>query len=155
MVLNPAPAPAGELNPLTSQRIRFALNYVFNREFLVRDVFGGLALPMVTFLSSVDPDYTTIFDIIAKYDFKYDPALAASIIDEEMKKLGAEKVAGKWVYRGKPVTLKFIIRIEDERRQMGDSFAVELEKLGFTVERIYLPFGPAIQIIYGTDPKEF
>ncbi|MCS6784164.1 MAG: hypothetical protein NZ581_03075, partial [Candidatus Caldarchaeum sp.] len=69
-----------------------------------------------------------------------------------MKKLGAEKVAGKWVYRGKPVTLKFIIRIEDERRQMGDSFAVELEKLGFTVERIYLPFGPAIQIIYGTDP---
>ncbi|MCX8201128.1 MAG: ABC transporter substrate-binding protein [Candidatus Caldarchaeum sp.] len=155
IVLNPAPAPAGELNPLTSQRIRFALNYVFNREFLVRDVFGGLALPMVTFLSSVDPDYTTIFDIVAKYDFKYDPALAASIVDEEMKKLGAEKVAGKWVYRGKPVTLKFIIRIEDERRQMGDSFAVELEKLGFTVERIYLPFGPAIQIIYGTDPKEF
>ncbi|MDJ0273384.1 MAG: ABC transporter substrate-binding protein [Aigarchaeota archaeon] len=155
IILNPAPAPEGQLNPFTSQRIRFALNYIFNRDFLVRDVFGGLALPMVTFLSSVDPDYTTIFDIIAKYDFKYDPALAAAIVDEEMTKLGATKVAGKWVYQGKPVTLKFIIRIEDERRQMGDSFATELEKLGFTVERIYLPFGPAIEIIYGTDPKDF
>ncbi|MEM0441222.1 MAG: ABC transporter substrate-binding protein [Candidatus Caldarchaeum sp.] len=155
IVLNPAPAPAGELNPLSNERIRFALNYVFNREFLVRDVFGGLALPMYSFLSSVDPDYTTIFDILAKYEFKYDPALAAAIVDEEMRKLGAEKVAGKWVFQGKPVTLKFIIRIEDERRQMGDSFAVELEKLGFTVERIYLTFGPAIQIIYGTDPKDF
>ncbi len=155
VIVNPAPAPEGKLNPFSNQKIRFALNYIFNRDFMVRDVFGGLALPMVTFLSSVDPDFTTIFDIIAKYEFKYDPALAAAIVDEEMRQMGAEKIAGKWYYNREPVTLKFIIRIEDERRQMGDSFASELEKLGFTVERIYLPFGPAIEIIYGTDPAEF
>mgnify|MGYP000159059722 CR=1 FL=1 len=155
IILNPAPAPEGELNPLSNKRIRLALQYVFNREFLVTDVFEGFAAPMTTFLSYYDPDYTTIFDIIAKYEFKYDPALASQIVDEEMTKMGAEKIAGKWYYNGKPVTLKFIIRIEDERREMGDAFATELEKLGFTVERIYAPFGVAIEKVYGTDPKDF
>jgi len=155
IVLNPAPPKEGELNPFTNQKIRFALNYILNRDFLVTDVFGGFAAPMVTFLTPFDPDFTVIFDIVAKYDFKYDPALAAQIIDEEMPKMGAVKVAGKWQYKGKPVTLNFIIRIEDERREVGDSFATELEKLGFTINRIYLPFGPAIDKIYGTDPRDF
>jgi peptide/nickel transport system substrate-binding protein len=155
IVLNPAPAPAGELNPLANKRIRLALQYVFNREFIVTNIYEGFAAPMVTFLSIYDPDYTTIFDIIAKYDFKYDPALAAQIVDEEMTKMGAEKIGGKWYYNGKPVTLKFIIRIEDERREIGDTFATELEKLGFTVERVYAPFGVAIEKVYGTDPKDF
>ncbi|MDW8021022.1 MAG: ABC transporter substrate-binding protein [Nitrososphaerota archaeon] len=155
VILNPAPAPAGELNPLSNKKIRLALQYVFNREFLVTNVFAGFAAPMVTFLSSYDPDYATIFDIIAKYEFKYDPALAAQIVDEEMTRMGAEKIAGKWYYNGKPVTLKFLIRIEDERRELGDAFATELEKLGFTIERIYVPFGVAIEKLYGTDPKDF
>ncbi|MEM4498288.1 MAG: ABC transporter substrate-binding protein, partial [Nitrososphaerota archaeon] len=155
VILNPAPAPAGELNPLSNKRIRLALQYVFNREFFVTNIYEGFAAPMVTFLSIYDPDYTTVFDIIAKYDFKYDPALAAQIVDEEMTRMGAEKIGGKWHYNGKPVTLKFIIRIEDERREIGDAFAAELEKLGFTVERIYAPFGVAIEKLYGTDPKDF
>ncbi|MEM2846982.1 MAG: ABC transporter substrate-binding protein [Nitrososphaerota archaeon] len=155
VILNPAPAPAGELNPLSNKRIRLALQYVFNREFFVTNIYEGFAAPMVTFLSIYDPDYTTVFDIIAKYDFKYDPALAAQIVDEEMARMGAEKIGGKWHYNGKPVTLKFIIRIEDERREIGDAFAAELEKLGFTVERIYAPFGVAIEKVYGTDPKDF
>lgn len=155
IILNPASAPPGELNPLSNKRIRLALQYVFNREFIVTNIYEGFAAPMVTFLSSYDPDYTTIFDIIAKYDFKYDPALAAQIIDEEMTKMGAEKIGGKWYYNDKPVTLKFIIRIEDERREIGDTFATELEKLGFAVERIYAPFGVAIEKVYGTDPQDF
>ncbi len=154
IILNPAPAPVGELNPLSNKRIRLALQYVFNREFYVTNIYEGFAAPMVTFLSIYDPDYTTVFDIIAKYDFKYDPALAAQIIDEEMTRMGAEKIGGKWYYNGKPVTLKFIIRIEDERREIGDAFAAELEKLGFTVERVYAPFGVAIEKVYGTDPKD-
>ncbi len=153
IILNPAPAPEGELNPFTNRNIRFALNYILNRDFLVTDVFGGFAAPMVTFLTPFDPDFTVIFDIVAKYDFKYDPALAAQVIDEEMPKMGATKVAGKWQYKGKPVTLNFIIRIEDERRETGDAFATDLERLGFTVNRIYLPFGPAIDKVYGSDPK--
>jgi peptide/nickel transport system substrate-binding protein len=48
-----------------------------------------------------------------------------------MKKLGAELVDGKWYYKGQPVVLKFLIRIEDQRRQIGDYVATLFEQLGF------------------------
>jgi peptide/nickel transport system substrate-binding protein len=154
VVLNPAPAPAGELNPLSIKEVRFALNYLMDRDYIVNQIYKGFASPMVTFLSTYDPDYVTIYDIVAKYDFKYDPTIAAAMIDSALTKAGAVKQEGKWYYGGKPITLNFIIRIEDERREIGDAFAASLESLGFTVNRQYMPFGQAIPIVYGTDPKD-
>ncbi len=155
IVLNPAPAPAGELNPLADREIRFALNYLINRDFIVRELFAGFGAPMVVYLTPWDYDYITNIDLILRYDFRYDPAYASQIIDERMRALGAEKIGGKWYYGGKPVTIKFVIRVEDERRQIGDAIASDLEKAGFTVERMYMEFGPAIETVYDTDPAEF
>jgi Predicted solute binding protein len=155
IVLNPAPAPDGELNPLTDREIRFALNYLINRDFIVKELFAGFGAPMVTYLTQWDYDYISNIDLILRYDFRYDPAFASQIIDQRMRALGAEKVGGKWFYQGKPVTIKFIIRVEDERRQIGDAIASDLEKAGFTVERMYMEFGPAIETVYNTDPAEF
>lgn len=155
IVLNPAPAPRGELNPLSIREVRLALNYLMDRDYVVNQIYKGFAAPMVTFLSSYDPDFITVYDIVARYDFKYDPVTAAAIIDRAMTRAGATKVDGKWYYNGKPVTLNFIIRIEDERREIGDTFASALESLGFTINRLYMAFGQAIPIIYGTDPAEF
>jgi peptide/nickel transport system substrate-binding protein len=155
IVLNPAPAPPGELNPLIDKEIRFALNYLINRDFIVKELFAGFGAPMVTYLTQWDYDYIANIDLILKYDFRYDPAYASQIIDQRMRALGAEKVGGKWFYQGKPVTIKFIIRVEDERRQIGDAIASDLEKAGFTVERLYMEFGPAIETVYNTDPAEF
>ncbi|TDA41693.1 MAG: hypothetical protein DSO07_03245, partial [Thermoproteota archaeon] len=50
---------------------------------------------------------------------------------------GATLVGGKWQYQGKPVVIKFIIRVEDARKKIGDYVAGQLEKVGFTVERMY------------------
>ncbi len=155
IVLNPAPAPAGELNPLTDREIRFAMNYLINRDFIVKELFAGFGAPMVTYLTQWDYDFISNIDLILGYDFRYDPAYAMQIIDQRMRALGAEKVGGKWFYQGKPVTIKFIIRVEDERRQIGDAIASDLEKAGFTVERMYMEFGPAIETVYNTDPAEF
>ncbi|MEM1607091.1 MAG: ABC transporter substrate-binding protein [Candidatus Bathyarchaeia archaeon] len=154
VVLNPAPAPEGELNPLSIREVRLALNYLMDRDYVVNQIYKGFAAPMVTFLSSYDPDFITVYDIVARYDFKYDPVTAATIIDRAMSKAGATKVDGKWYYNNKLVTLNFIIRIEDERREIGDTFASALESLGFTVNRLYMAFGQAIPIIYGTNPAE-
>jgi len=155
IILNPAPAPEGELNPLADRQIRFALNYLINRDFIVRELFAGLGAPMVTYLTPWDYDYISNIDLILRYDFRYDPAFAMQIIDQRMKDMGAEKIGGKWYYQGKPVTIKFVIRVEDERRQIGDAIASDLEKAGFTVERMYMEFGPAYDTVYNTDPAEF
>ena len=64
-----------------------------------------------------------------------------------MLKLGATLVNGKWYYEGEPVVLIGLIRPEDERMQIGDYFAAQLEDIGFTVDRQYrdpqrqAPFG--------------
>jgi len=155
IILNPAPAPEGELNPFSIREVRFAINYLIDRDYVVNEIYKGFAAPMYCFLSQYDPDYVTIYDIIAKYEFKYDPALADQIITKALTEAGAYKEGGKWYYNGKPIVLKFVIRIEDERREIGDALASELEKLGFTVERLYMPFGQAIPTVYGTDPKDF
>jgi len=152
--INPAPAPTGELNPLAIKEVRFALNYLMDRDYVVNQIYKGFASPMVTFLSTYDPDFVTIYDIVAKYEFKYDPATAASLINSALTRAGASKQEGKWYYGGNPVTLNFIIRTEDERREIGDAFASALEDVGFTINRQYMPFGQAIPIVYGTDPKD-
>ncbi len=155
IIVNPAPAPEGELNPFSIPEVRFALNYIVDRDFVVNEIYKGAAAPMITFLSSFDYDYVTIFDIIARYEFTYDIDYAKSLVEEAMKEAGAELVDGIWHYNGKPIVLKFIIRTEDERREIGDAFASALEQLGFQVERLYMEFGQAIDTVYGTDPAEF
>ncbi|MDW8034295.1 MAG: ABC transporter substrate-binding protein, partial [Nitrososphaerota archaeon] len=55
---------------------------------------------------------------------------------------------------GEPVTLIFIIRIEDQRKSIGDYVASQLEKLGFTVDRQYKRSREASPIWIGSDPAE-
>ena len=152
--INPAPSVPGNFNPFSIREVRFALNYIVDRDFIVNQIYQGSAAPMYTFMSSFDPDFVTIYEVIAKNEFGYDLTTAASIMDPAMTAAGCEKVEGKWYYQGTPVTVKFIIRVEDERREIGDTFASNLERLGFTVDRQYMQFGQAIPIVYGTDPAD-
>jgi peptide/nickel transport system substrate-binding protein len=54
-----------------------------------------------------------------------------------MEALGAEMVDGVWQYEGEPVEITGLIRVEDERKEIGDYVANQLEDLGFTVIRDY------------------
>ncbi|MEM2876000.1 MAG: ABC transporter substrate-binding protein [Candidatus Bathyarchaeia archaeon] len=155
ILLNPSPAPEGELNPLAIREVRFALQYVVNRDYVANEIYKGMAMPMFAHVSSFDLDYLTVYDIIKRHDFHYDPDLAKELISDALTKVGATLKDGKWFYKGEPIRLKFVIRVEDERREVGDLVASELTKLGFTVERVYQTFGPAILRVYGTDPKAF
>lgn len=52
------------------------------------------------------------------------------------------------------VTLNVLIRTEDERKDMGEYAALQLEKLGFKVTRTYGTSGQVAGIAYYTDPAE-
>lgn len=153
IILNPAPAPQGQLNPFSIKEVRQAMQYLVNREFITRDIYRGAAFPMVSHLSPRDFDFLSIYDIDRGSGIRYNPELARSRISEAMKKAGAEQVGGKWQYRGQPIRLKFIARVEDERREVGDLIRAELEKAGFTVAMAYQTFAPAILTVYSGDPK--
>ncbi len=155
LILNPAPAPPNELNPFSLKEVRWAMQFLVDRDFISREIYLGHATPMITHVSPYDYDYTVVFHTIKQSKIRYDPDLAERIISEAMTKAGAEKKDGVWIYKGQPITVKFIIRTEDERREIGELVATKLSEIGFRVERIYHPFAQAISRVYTTDPQEF
>lgn len=130
----------GGLNPFAVREVREAMNWLIDRNYIVQEIMGGLAVPKFFPITSGFPDYAKYIDVAreleAKYAYNMDKA--NEIITAEMEKLGAVKNAeGKWTYNDAPVTLIFLIRVEDERRQIGDYIANQLEAIGFTVDRQY------------------
>ncbi|MCX8195546.1 MAG: hypothetical protein N3F67_00450 [Acidilobaceae archaeon] len=142
-------------NPFCIRDIRFELNYVFDRERIVREVYRGFAQIKYSFYGPDDPIYPEVADVIAKYAFRYDFERAKRRIFDIMTAAGADFQGGKWVYRGKTVDIIGIIRVEDERLLLGRAFALELVKLGFNVIPVELDFRAAIDRVYGTNPIDF
>ncbi|MEM2294334.1 MAG: ABC transporter substrate-binding protein, partial [Nitrososphaerota archaeon] len=143
----------GSLNPFSVARIREAVNYLVDRVYIVHAILNGSAYPKWVPLVRFRPEYYryqyTIRSIEQEYSYNF--SKAESIIREEMIKLGASynSTEGKWYYKGNPVVIKFLIMVEDERFfimfvyetfRIGNYVADQLEKLGFTVQRIYVNF---------------
>lgn len=160
ILLNPAEPPdPDEINPFYFREIRFALQFAVNREEIVSSIYQGLAYPMYTHVTPIDYDYVVVYDIPYELGVRYDLEYARSIVEEVMRREGAElRLEGGrevWYYKGRPVTLKFVVRVEDERREVGKIVAEALESLGFKVILDFQQFAPAIQKVYSTDPQAF
>jgi peptide/nickel transport system substrate-binding protein len=143
------------LNPFTDMKMREAMNWAIDRNYIAQEIFGGLATPKYTILTTAFPDYARyspmIAQIIAKYGYNLDKA--KQVVTAEMQAMGATQGSdGKWQFKGKPVTINGLIRTEDKRKDIGDYFSSQLEKLGFTVNRLYKARTDAAPIWQG-DPS--
>lgn len=156
LTLNPAgPEFAnGQLNPFAVPEIREALNWLVDREYVANELYGGLAEPRYLPLSTAFPDYARLGGVARELEVKYrhQPRKAQRVITREMQALGAERQGGRWWYEGEPVTLTFLIRTEDARKQVGDHVANLFEDLGFTIERMYRTAEQASPIWIASDP---
>ena len=155
LILNPAPAPEGRLNPFAIKEVRQAMQILIDREFVTREIYQGQAAPMYTNVASTDFDYLTVFDVIQQADLRYDPEYARQQIAAAMTEAGAELVDDVWHFNGQPVRLKFIMRVEDERREVGDLIRAALQDAGFAIAANRQTFAPAIQTVYASDPAQF
>lgn len=146
----------GKLNPFSVPKIREAINYLVDREYIANEICRGLAVPRYLAITPSFPDYARLIDTarLLETQYHYDFQKAKEIITTEMLKLGATLEDGKWKYNNEDVTLIFLIRKEDERKDIGDYIATQLEKLGFTVDRQYKTSAEASPIWIGSDPAE-
>ncbi len=144
-----------DINPFCFRDIRFNLNFVVDRDFIVKNVYAGYAIPKFALYGPDDPVYVELADVIAKYKFTYDPDRAKQAVQSVFEAIGAEMRDGTWYYNGKPVQVLGIIRVEDERLDIGRIFANELRNLGIQVQPLELTFGEAITKVYATDPFNF
>ena len=126
------------LNPFTDMKIREAMNWAVDRNYVSQEILGGLGTPRFTVVDDASADAARYAADMAAMATKYayNLAKAQTVVDAEMATLGATKdAAGKFQFKGKPVTIIGLIRTEDARKQIGIYFAQQLEKLGFTVNQ--------------------
>jgi len=155
LILNPAPALEGQLNPFSIIEIRQAMQFLVDRDFVANDIYQGRAVAMRSHVSPLDYDALTIFETVVERDIRHDPERARAAIGEAMQAAGATLADNVWTFNGAPVILKIITRVEDERRDLGDLVRAALEGAGFQTQPIYQPFGPATLAVYASDPRTF
>lgn len=155
LILNPAPAPEGQLNPFQIVEVRHAMQYLVDRNFIANDIYQGRALPMLTSVSPLDYDRLTIFSVLSSSGIRNDPEFARQQISDAMTAAGAQLANNVWTFNGQPITVKIIVRVEDERRDIGDLVRASLEQAGFQTQPLYQQFGPATLAVYASDPVAF
>ncbi len=160
VMLNPATfKDTAKLNPFSDRKIREALNWLIDRNYVNQEIYGGGSLPKYFALTTQLVDYTGVVDVARGLEAKYAYNLekAKEIISEEMSTLGATVGAdGKYEFNGEPVTLIFLIRSDGDgtRKPLGDYVANQLESVGFVVDRQYKTSSEAAPIWRGSDPVE-
>jgi peptide/nickel transport system substrate-binding protein len=160
LMFNPAVfTDATKLNPFSDRKIREAMNWLIDRNYINQEIYGGGSLPKFFAITTQLVDYTNVVDVARSLEAKYAYSLekAEVAISAEMEALGATKGAdGKYQFNGEPVTIIFLIRPDGDgtRKPMGDYVANQLEAVGFTVDRQYKTSSEAAPIWRGSDPKE-
>jgi hypothetical protein len=147
------------LNPFSNRKMREAMNWAVDRNYINQEVYKGGVLPKFFALTTQLVDYTGVIDVARGLEayYAYDLAKAQAVVDAEMPGMGATKGAdGKWQFNDKPVTLIFLIRNDGDgtRLPQGEYFAQQLEKLGFTVDRQEKKSSELSPIWIGSDPKD-
>jgi peptide/nickel transport system substrate-binding protein len=147
------------LNPFSNRKIREAMNWLIDRNYINQEIYAGGSLPKLLPITTQLVEYTNLVDtaraLESKYAFNVDKAKA--VIDAEMPGMGAELGAdGKWQFKGKPASLIFLIRPDGDgtRKPMGDYMANQLESVGFTVDRQYKTSSEAFPIWQGTSAAD-
>jgi peptide/nickel transport system substrate-binding protein len=146
----------GSLNPFAEPKVREAINWLIDRNYIGQEIMGGLGKPKVLPIMGGFPEYARYLEKARELEAKYafNPDKAEEIIAIEMEKMGAELVGGKWQYNGKPVELIGVIRTEDERRELGDYLSNALEDIGFTVRREYKTSSEASPLWLRSNPND-
>lgn len=148
----------GKLNPFSSAKVREAMNWLIDRDYINQEVYAGGALPKFFTITTQFPDYADqaqkVRELEAKYAFS--PEKANEQITAEMEAMGATLVDGKWTYKDEPVTIIVLIRNDSDgtRVPIGDYVANQLESIGFTTDRQYKTSSEASPLWVGGDPAD-
>jgi peptide/nickel transport system substrate-binding protein len=157
LLLNPAPAKnqtLGQFSPFSIRQVRFAMNYLIDRDLLVK-VYGGV--PAIDPYGVYFPEYLNIIDTVQSFGFRHDPILAEKMISGALTHVGAIKNSsnGTWIYNGKPITIRILIRVDiPYLKSAGEAVASNLQKIGFNVVRDYGDRKKVNSIVYGSDPQD-
>jgi peptide/nickel transport system substrate-binding protein len=144
-------------NPFTDVQIREAMNWLIDRDRIIQDVYGGFAAALLTPFVPSSADYLREPTLFGQLERQYagDFARAKEIIDQRMVAANASiGSSGFWEDSvGRVIDLVVILRIGDEREEIGNYVAEQLRAIDFNVTAQLLTSSEAIPLVYGGDPS--
>ena len=158
LFINPVPvnqtkAP-GVFNPMEVREVREAMNYLVDRSYIAREIFGG-AYTMTALFWAATPEFgrDPVFMSQEVQKYAYNPDTARSMVFDGLGTVaGVTFVNGQWLYNGNPITINIVERVEDQRLLIGQYVSAQLRTLGFTVNEIPLTGSAAFAIVYNGPP---
>ena len=147
------PSISDKFNPFSITDVRFALNYLVDRNLIVNELLGGHGKSMISNYGIYAADYLSIIDEIESFHFEYNPSYANDLITNALENVGAEKIQDSWYYDGEQIEISFFIRSDDPiRKSIGELLSYELENIGFQVKKDFGDLNKAFVVVYGSNP---
>ena len=147
------PSISDKFNPFSITDVRFALNYLVDRNLIVNELLGGHGKPMISNYGMYAADYLSIIDEIESFHFEYNPSHANDLITDALENAGAEKIHDTWYHDGEQIEISFFIRSDDPiRKSIGEILSYELENIGFKVKKDFGDLNKAFVVVYGSNP---
>ncbi|WP_297463772.1 ABC transporter substrate-binding protein [Thermococcus sp.] len=155
-------------NPFAIRQVRFAMNFLISRDYIVQNIYQGSGAPMLGCIRPSHPAnkyFVPVYNalsITGAGNEEFALKLIAKAMDDAAKEVAKyghkleKKADGFWYFDDQPVEVKFIIRIEDERHEIGLYVADLLEKkVGFKVDRLEWDRKKAGQVVFAKPPSNY
>ena len=155
LYINPADV-EGQFNPFALTDIRYSLNYLVDRNYVVDELLGGNGHTMLSNFQTNHPDYLLVYRNLEDRGFVYNPMLADEIITSALLREGATEMNNIWHMDGNPITITIFIRNDDPvRDSIGRQLQTELQDIGFVVNVTEGSLDDAFAVVYGSNPSDF
>ncbi len=154
-------------NPFAIREVRFAMNDLINRKYLVDEVLGGAGGPMFTMATPGQPG-TYKYNLVANrlgFTPEGNEKKAIEEITEALQEAAAlPELQGRlakqgewWTFDSEPATINFLIRVDDPQGRLreGEYIASQIEKAGIKVERLLWDRVKCIETSYYSDPADY
>jgi peptide/nickel transport system substrate-binding protein len=154
-------------NPFAIRDVRYALNFLINRKYIVDEILGGAGGPMFTMATPGQPG-TYRYNLIpvklgmtpAGDEKKAIQDITAALEKaSELPALQGRLVKGDpfWQWNGADLTVKFLIRVDEPngRLKEGRYIADQIEKAGIRVERLEWDRAKCSAVAYNDDPARY
>ncbi len=154
-------------NPMAIQEVRYALNWLIDRKYIVNEILGGDGEVAFTAMTPGQPGVYKFNLVASKLGMTPTGNEKKAIADitaamEKAAELPENKgrlVKGPkfWQFDGKDVSIKFLIRVDDPQGRVpeGRYIADQLEKAGIKVERLELDRRKCIITAYYSNPADY
>ena len=154
-------------NPFAIREVRFAMNGLINRKYLVDEILGGAGGPMFTMATPGQPG-TYKYNLVANrlgFTPEGNEKKAIEEITEALQEAAAlPELQGRlakqgewWTFDGEPATINFLIRVDDPQGRLreGEYIASQIERAGIKVERLLWDRVKCIETSYYSDPADY